>query len=35
MLHRWQNRQLVSHTAVLGDWPGPFPFFDASGKLID
>ena len=35
MLHRWQDRQLVSHTAVLGDWPGPFPFFDASGKLID
>ena len=35
MLHRWQNRHLVSHTAVLGDWPGPFPFFDASGKLID
>jgi 3',5'-cyclic AMP phosphodiesterase CpdA len=35
MLHRWQDGQLVSHTAVLGNWPGPFPFFDASGKLID
>lgn len=35
MLHRWQDRQLVSHAAVLGDWPGPFPFFDAGGKLID
>ena len=35
MLHRWQDGQLVSHVAVLGDWPGPFPFFDASGALID
>ena len=35
MLHRWANNQLVSHVAVLGDWPGPFPFHDADGKLID
>ena len=35
MLHRWQDGQLVSHAAVLGDWPGPFPFFDTSGNLID
>jgi 3',5'-cyclic-AMP phosphodiesterase len=35
MLHRWQDGQLVSHTVVLGDWPGPFPFFDANGDLID
>jgi 3',5'-cyclic AMP phosphodiesterase CpdA len=35
MLHRWQDRQLVSHTAVLGDWPGPFPFFDENRNLID
>jgi Icc protein len=35
MLHRWQEHQLVSHVAVLGDWPGPFPFFDRGGKLID
>ena len=35
MLHRWQDGQLVSHVAVLGDWPGPFPFFNASGALID
>ena len=35
MLHYWHDQQLVSHTAVLGDWPGPFPFFDASGRLID
>ena len=26
MLHRWHDGQLVSHVAVLGDWPGPFPF---------
>ena len=35
MLHRWNAGRLASHVAVLGDWPGPFPFFDASGKLID
>jgi Icc protein len=34
MLHRWHDHQLVSHVAVLGDWPGPFPFFDQTGKLI-
>jgi Icc protein len=34
-LHRWQDRELVSHVAVLGDWPGPYPFFDPSGALID
>jgi hypothetical protein len=35
MLHRWQDRQLVSHVAVVGNWPGPFPFFDSTGKLIE
>jgi 3',5'-cyclic AMP phosphodiesterase CpdA len=35
MLHRWQGNQLVSYVAVLGNWPGPFPFFDAEGRLID
>ncbi len=35
MLHRWRDNQLISHAAVLGDWPGPFPFFDGSGQLID
>jgi len=25
---------LISHTAAIGDWPGPFPFFD-NGVLID
>jgi Icc protein len=34
MLHRWHDGQLVSHAAVLGDWPGPFPFFDASGQRV-
>jgi 3',5'-cyclic AMP phosphodiesterase CpdA len=35
MLHRWSDGQLVSHLAVLGQFPGPFPFFDADGQLID
>jgi Icc protein len=35
MLHLWRDGMLVSHTAVLGDHAGPFPFFDPSGALID
>lgn len=35
MLHKWDGDRLVSHVAVIGDWPGPFPFFDANGRLID
>jgi 3',5'-cyclic AMP phosphodiesterase CpdA len=34
MLHRWHDGQLVSHAAVLGNWPGPYPFFDAAGRLL-
>ena len=26
---------LVSHTALTGGWAGPFPFFDAEGRLIE
>jgi 3',5'-cyclic AMP phosphodiesterase CpdA len=25
-LHLWDGRQLVTHTAAIGDYPGPFPF---------
>lgn len=35
LLHWWNAGQLVSHGAVIGDYPGPYPFFDAEGKLID
>jgi hypothetical protein len=35
MLHRWQSGQLVSHVAVIGNWPGPFPFFNVDGTLVD
>ena len=35
MLHRWSGGLLVSHVVTVGDHAGPFPFFDASGKLID
>jgi 3',5'-cyclic AMP phosphodiesterase CpdA len=35
MLHRWHDDQLTSYVAVIGSWPGPFPFFDADGRLID
>ncbi|MFN7427006.1 MAG: phosphodiesterase [bacterium] len=33
-LHWWNGTALVTHTAVLGDWPGPFPFREG-GELID
>jgi Icc protein len=35
LLHRWDGGALVSLAAVLGEWPGPFPFLDAEGKMID
>ena len=35
MLHNWDGRTLSSHTALIGPFPGPFPFFDSEGKLID
>jgi Icc protein len=35
LLHGWHpDEGLVSHAGVLGDYPGPFPFYDAAG-LID
>ena len=33
-LHWWSGGQLVSHTAVIGDYPGPYPF-RKGGQLID
>jgi len=33
-LHWWNGTALVTHTAVLGDWPGRFPFCEG-GELID
>lgn len=35
MLHRWNDGEMVTHTALAGDWPGPYPFFDANGNLIE
>ena len=35
LLHWWHPQQgLVSHAGVVGDYPGPYPFYDAQG-LID
>ena len=33
-LHWWSGHQLVTHTAYVGDFPGPYPF-RVGGKLID
>lgn len=35
MLHRWADGVLVSHVANIGEFAGPFPFFDEAGALID
>lgn len=35
MLHRWEAGNLVSHVAAIGDYDGPYPFFDDDGELID
>jgi 3',5'-cyclic AMP phosphodiesterase CpdA len=35
-LHLWrEGAGTVSHTVAIGDFRGPFPFFDESGNLID
>lgn len=34
LLHHWHEQALVSHNAVFGEHPGPYPFYDAHG-LID
>ena len=34
-LHLWREGEgIVSHTAAIGDFPGPYPFYEG-GKLID
>lgn len=35
MLHLWRDGALVSHTALVREYEGPYPFFDADGRLID
>ncbi len=35
MLHRWRDGALASHVAPIGAFPGPFPFFEPDGQLID
>jgi 3',5'-cyclic AMP phosphodiesterase CpdA len=35
LLHRWLDGQFLSHSVVLGEHEGPYPFHDASGQLID
>ena len=35
-LHLWREGEgVISHTASIGDFEGPYPFYDASGQLID
>ncbi|MGZ0717858.1 phosphodiesterase [Pseudomonas palleroniana] len=35
LLHRWDAQHgLISHNGVFGEYPGPYPFYDAHG-LID
>ena len=33
-LHLWRENLLVTHTAVVGPFPGPFPYFDAGGAAV-
>jgi 3',5'-cyclic AMP phosphodiesterase CpdA len=33
-LHHWTGDQLITHTAFVGEFAGPYPFFEG-GKLID
>src|SRR3546814_15548148 len=33
MLPSWHDNRLVTHTAAIGDYDGPYPFFDHPGPL--
>ena len=36
LIHAWRPEgQLVSHISYIGRFDGPYPFFDAEGRLID
>lgn len=35
LLHAWDGERVVSHLQAIGDFDGPYPFHDASGRLID
>lgn len=36
LLHRWTPQQgVMTHQCVFGDFPGPWPFYQADGSLID
>lgn len=36
LLHHWQPESgLVSHQVQVDNYPGPYPFFDEAGQLID
>jgi len=34
LLH-WNGAQLIGHLSFIGEFAGPYPFYDAAGKLID
>ncbi len=34
-LHVWRDGRLVTHSGVLGEYAGPFPFHGAGGALLD
>jgi 3',5'-cyclic-AMP phosphodiesterase len=31
-LHLWRHGSLVTHTALFGDWPGPFPYHSSDSR---
>lgn len=31
----WDNRTLIRHLSYIGQYDGPYPFFDSDGRLID
>jgi len=35
LVHLWSEGRLVSHVSFIGSFDGPYPFYDAEGKLID
>lgn len=34
-LYEWRNESLIAHLSFVGEFDGPYPFFDEQGNLID
>ena len=34
-LYEWRDDSLIAHLSFIGNFDGPYPFYDEHGNLID